>query len=209
MKNGKFKCIWIILSLLAAAFATNTWAEDLTKGFMEQCAKRKLDPACCEATLKKYSDSYRDMVKRDLPKLDESTKKKLTKIMANPGMTLEKIDAVCSLYDASREHEWLAKLAGGAGDKKGYKEHKDQLNQLSRQSRELAQSYNSETLNGNDIQFYCMDRNKLYQMEKDLKEDDGKLYPLVKRQLKSNDPHDIYMIFRYDLFSKCRKKRGH
>ena len=122
-------------------------------------------------------------------------------------MTLEKIDAVCSLYDSAEEQSWLAELAMGAGDKEGYHSHQSQRKQLSEQSQKLFLSYVSDVNNSGTLSAFdcCHSRNQVNQMKKDLKEDDGKLFPSVKRELESNALRTYQKIYRVAKV-KCRKK---
>jgi hypothetical protein len=216
MKKMNVQYVLVALSLMAFAFTTNTWAEDVsaTAKFMEQCTESSnfvtYEPACCELMLKTFSDGHREGAKRQLSFIEGMVKKNLKPTLTTPGMTKEKIDAVCSLYDSGKEQSWLAERDRAAGDKDGYHSHSSQAKQLMEQSRKLFESYVSDD-NGSSGKYdaafqYCNSRNQLNQMKKDLREDDGKLFPSAKRRLELNALRAYQEVSRATRHVKCRKK---
>ena len=218
MKKRNVKYVLAALSLIAFVFTANSWAEDITAAakFMALCTESPFakqwdnyEPSCCDLMLKNYSDGQRGGVKRRLPDFERKTETYLKKILKIPGMTNEKIDAVCNLYDSAEEQSRLGELARGAGDNEGYHSYQLQSRQLQEQSQELFLSYvsgvnSSGTLSASN---FCRSRNQLNQMKKDLKDDDGKLFPSVKRDLESNALRVYQMIYRETNHLECRRKQ--
>ena len=209
MRKMNVKYVLVALSLMAFAFTTNTYAEDVAAQFVARCTKGlQLDPACCELMLKTYSDDHRDMVKRELPELEKSTEKLLIKILETHDITKEEIDTVYSLFDSAQEQEILYRLAMGAGDSSVAMKHRVEHKRLLGEFGQLEQTYKTDPLRDHDISRYCGDKYKVNQMKKDLKDDDGKLFPSVKRDLELSAMRVYQKILQTTQNLECRKKKA-
>ena len=188
--------------------------KDIIPAFMEYCTA-EFSHSDCECILKTYSDRVREKDKRELPYLEGLVDKQKKDILSNPGVTINNINAVCRLFDSANDQKSLAEQARAAGEKGKYKGHYTKQRELYNQGSNLAKSFIENAARQKPLAdgVYCDNQYKINRIKKDLAEDDGILYPLIKREMalvllsasKNADKFKFYLFHRVKRLSKGAK----
>ena len=149
-------------------------AEDIVAPFLEYCSRKY---NYCECALKKYSDKIRNGKRKKLLELENNSNKHRKVLLSSGRFTPDILDAFVRLYVSAQEHGELSRT--GDRDKRLW--HRDKQNELQGQLDKFV-SDNNIKASGSLIK-YSMSQFYATQIKKEMSEDDGSLFPKVKREL--------------------------
>lgn len=180
--------------------------EEVITAFMKECTHNGASEVFCQCSLQKFSDMLRKTAKEELQKRQENFDKHRKELLEDANLDQTKIDAICHLHNLSVDYTRKATALRGIEQAELAKEYKKQKRKAQREKMNLLNSYDldphtsaNKLLGG----AYCKEKLILDESKKDLEQDDGTIYPELKRLLKYNMFHHSGVVMSLGSRTKC------
>lgn len=189
--------------VMTASFSARA-EDDSIAAFMKICTDKGASQTFCQCSLEKFSDTLRKTANKEFEKRQETVNSQIKVLLEDPALDQGKIDAVCDLHNLSIDYSRKITALRGKGQADLVREYKKKKSKATVDKMNLIQSYNlkpntSKVLGGN----FCQEKLTLAENKIDMAEDDGGIYPELKRLLEFNMSHYYSVVMSMGKRSKC------